>query len=239
MKNSLLLFSLLGSLAISTQTIAAFQSAKLNPNNPQPQFPPGLIRAGVAEAEIILVIKINPEGAVTDALALAYSHESLIGSCREAIKDWKATPARLDGVPVPVQMELTIDFKREGFVETNSINITQHFLNDGFKAPLAKRLVRRVRQASEIDSRPTPVATVAPVYPKQAEDDGIRGKVRVHFFIDEQGTVQFPSVDPGADLYLSDLAVTALRNWRFEAATRRGKPVMVAATQAFNFNSPE
>jgi hypothetical protein len=37
------------------------------------------------------------------------------------------------------------------------------------------------------------------------------------------------------DSQLIALAITALRQWRFEPPTRNGRPVLVAAIQVFNF----
>jgi len=58
----------------------------------------------------------------------------------------------------------------------------------------------------------------------------------VYFYIDEKGAVRMPAVDASANPYLSDIAVAAVREWRFEPPTSRGKPVLIAASQEFNFN---
>ena len=237
MKKLILRFLVLSAFAISTQAIAAFESVKLDPDNEQPRFPRPLIFDGVADGQIILVVKISAEGVVTDSLALAYTHEPFIRACQEAMKSWKIAPAKVDGVAVPVQIELTFNFHREGFIETSTSAITKHFLYDGISLPIENQLIRRVRAANEIDRMPAVITAVNPAYAKKALDEGVRGQVEVYFYIDEKGAVQFPSVNPGADPYLSDIAVTALKSWRFEAPTRRGTPVMVSARQTFNFGS--
>lgn len=235
MKKTLFRLCILAALAISTQASAAFESAKLDPNNEQPQFPAQMIFDGVVDAQIVLAVKISAEGVVNDSMVLAYTHEPLIRVCRAAMKSWKVTPAKMDGVPVPVQCELKFNFHREGFVETSTAAIVNHYLAGGFEAPIEKQLIRRIHNANEIDRAPTAMTTVNPAYAKKAFEDGVRGQVQVYFYIDENGEVQFPSVYPGADPYLSEIAVNALKSWRFNPPTHRGKPVMVAASQAFNF----
>lgn len=237
MKKLLLRFFVLFVLAISTRAVAAFESAKLDPDNEQPRFPQQLIFDGVSDGQIILAVKISAEGVVTDSLVLAYTHEPFIDACQRAMKSWKISPAKMDGEAVPVQTELTFTFHREGYLETSTAAITRHFLKGGFEPSVERQLIKRVMAANEIDHVPVAITTVKPTYAQKALEDGVRGKVQVYFYIDEKGEVQFPSINPGADPYLSDLAVAALKNWRFEAPTHRGTPVMVAASQTFNFGS--
>ncbi len=214
---------------------AAFQSARLDPDNATPQFPPKLIFEGVTEGYVLFAVSFDADGKLRDSLVLAYTHEPFVRACRTAMTEWKVTPAHLDGQPVPIQMELRIDFKREGVVETNSINIANRFLFDRFTGMAERRLAFRLPRPNELDSAPVRMRTVDPEYAKEAEAHGIRGKVQIHFYIDEEGGVRLPSVLADVHPYLSDAAVTALRLWRFTPPTRRGKPVMVVAIQEFNF----
>ena len=65
----------------------------------------------------------------------------------------------------------------------------------------------------------------------------MRGRVEVRFYIDEKGAVRMPVVASDASSYLAESAVTALRDWRFEPARQNGRPVLVAASQEFDFGS--
>ena len=47
--------------------------------------------------------------------------------------------------------------------------------------------------------------------------------------------MRVPSVSVEDDSLLTSLAVAALRQWRFEPPTRNGNPVLVRASQVFNF----
>ena len=76
----------------------------------------------------------------------------------------------------------------------------------------------------------------APKYAKDAEKQGVRGNVKVHFYIDENGEVRMPSVDGEAHPYLAAEAIAAVRGWRFTPPTANGKPATVAALQEFRFS---
>lgn len=227
-------FSVLLVLAVASQAMAAFESVKPSRDNLSPEFPPTMISDGVTEGQVVFALSVSAEGKLSDSLVLAYTHEAFVRTCREAMAGWKFTPARLDGENVPVQIEVTVNFKREGFVETSSINIVNNFLF-GRLLGQGERLKYRLPRSNELDRKPVVASKVDPQYAQQAEKDGVRGKVVVHFYIDEKGAVRMPSVSMNADPYLSDVAVSALRGWQFQPAMRRGEPVMVAAVQEFNF----
>lgn len=229
-------FPVLIFLAVAAQATAAFESVKLPHDKAVPQFPHKLITEGVTEGHVTFAVSVSADGTVNDSVVLEYSHEAFVGTCVEAMKDWKLTPARLDGQNVPVQTELRFDFKREGVVETNSINIENHYIRN-IGGVEERRLAYRLPRQNELDRTPARVTTVEPQYARQAEKEGVRGKVQVYFYIDKNGEVRLPSVTVDAHPYLSDIAVTALRSWRFEPPTRRGEPVMIAATQEFDFGN--
>jgi TonB family protein len=237
MKTILQRIPLLIFLAVAVQALAAFESAKLSPDNLMPQFPASLITAGVTEGHVTFAVSIGADGKLNDSLPLSYTHLGFVTMCRMVMKDWEITPARLDGQNVPVQMELRFDFKREGVVETNTINISNHYLELMMPDIFTRQYAYRMALSKELDHAPVAVTTVNPVYAKEAEKDGVSGKVQVYFYIDEKGEVRFPSVTADAHPYLSDIAVTALRQWHFQPPTRHGEPVMIAASQEFDFGS--
>jgi TonB family protein len=60
--------------------------------------------------------------------------------------------------------------------------------------------------------------------------------VVVDFYIDETGAVRMPYVTGRPHTLLANLAVDAVRQWKFEPPTRNGTPVLVHARQVFHFN---
>jgi TonB family protein len=233
MKTIQLMLSILA-LVAATRATAALESAKLDPDSVMPQFPLPMQVAGITRGTLVVATSIGVEGKVTDSLVLGYTHESLIRPTLDVMKEWKFTPARLDGEAVPVQVVLTFEFTLEGAVITT--NVINHFFFDHFARLGDGAFKYRVHTAGEIDRAPDLINSVKPKYAAEAEKQGIRGKVQVDFYIDEKGNVRMPAVTVGAHPYLSDQAVAAVREWKFTPPTHAGEPVLVAASQEFDFS---
>lgn len=221
----------LGALA-AARLSAGIESFKVEPTI-DPQYSPSMQMDGVTEGSVIFVIEVNAEGKLTDHLVVGYTHPGLIGPCTDALTRWKFTPAKMDGVPITVQAELTVNFKAEGVVISQPALM---MIENRLRELLGRRMQARPCSPAELDSVPAAVTTVPPHYAKEAEKDGVRGTVTVHFYIDETGAVRLPAVEGEAHPYLSDMAVNAVREWRFQPPTSHGKPVMVAARQDFKFS---
>lgn len=223
--SALLLVGVLGSAAAEIVPLKIETTVK-------PPLSPVMLMDGVTSGQVRFAIDVDEHGRLTDYLVLGASHPGLIAPCSEALKEWKITPARMNGKPMPVQTELTVDYTAEGVVisRTAAIDI-EGYLQRIF----GPRLNRPSRLSPHIDAIPARTNTVEPAYSKEAADRGVRGTVQVHFYIDESGAVRMPAVEDSPDPYLSEIAVAAVREWRFEPPTSRGKPVLIAARQEFNF----
>lgn len=203
---------------------------------PLPLFPQHLLTLGVREGEVRLAIAVDKNGRLEDALAVAYTHPDFARSALEAVKRWIFEPARFKGEPIAAASEVAINFQVEGTVvisltAVDSLNIRLNRLftqnADAF----------RPRTLSELDRIPTPIAAPSPPTPARFLRPAARnGQVTVTFYIDETGAVRMPSVNEDQDGELAASALTALRNWKFEPPTCRGKPVLVRASQRFNFS---
>lgn len=209
---------------------AAVERLKIEPTY-MPQLSPVMLMEGITQGKVVVAIEVSAEGKLTDFLVLAHTHPALARNCINALKLWKYVPARIDGVPVPVLTELTIHFSAEGVV----ISRNMMDLDDFMQRMVERRLALTRRPASALDSAPVVLTKVAPKYAREAEEQGVRGEVTVHFYIDEKGAVRMPSVEGEPHPYLAQQALDAVRVWRFTPATSRGKPVMVSARQNFSF----
>ena len=82
---------------------------------------------------------------------------------------------------------------------------------------------------------PRLIQKVEPQYTEEARDAGIEGTVVLQFEVNREGDADritvIESLDPGLDAN----AVAALRQWRFEPATKKGEPVRVGATVEINY----
>lgn len=71
---------------------------------------PALARASHTQGIVILEATIDVRGAVTDARVLR-SVPLLDAAAIDAVRQWRFTPTRLNGEPVPVVMSVTVEFR--------------------------------------------------------------------------------------------------------------------------------
>lgn len=220
----------------ATQGGAALEPVRLEPDSVLPRLPASLQMQAFTHGRVELAIDVSTEGRPTDSLVLGYTHEALMKSCLEALSTWRFSPAKLEGKPVPSQIEITFNFSVDGIV------VSSNMLDESFVRSLRgdeDRLIYRARFNGEVDRTPARVNGAAPKYAAAALQQGVRGKVQVRFYIDESGNVRMPSVDSGVPPYLAARAIEAVRDWKFEPPVSNGRPVLVAASEEFNFGKVE
>jgi TonB family protein len=230
-----LLFATL--LLSAVPCLAQFESVRFDPDNTMPPYPPSLLMDGITRGYAIVAVCIDTEGKVQDAMVLAYTHPQLADTALKALFGWRFIPARYHGAPVPVQTELKIEFTVEGAVISS--NLLNHFFFDNFEGMGDRAVTTHVCPAAALDRLPQRIAGDPPHYAEAADKDGVRGRVRVHFYIDERGEVRFVCAQPDGHPYLIEQAVEAVRKWKFEPPTSRGEPVLVAAVQDFSFGGAD
>lgn len=230
MKTLTLLYTLL-SLAVANQASAAIESIKIDPVV-TPLMPAALQQSGAIDARVVVVVNVSDEGKLTDNLVIGYTHRELVQPVTEALKSWHFQPARQDGVAVPAQVTLTITFDREGSVVSY---IGLDLINSYVERITGTKLEYRPSRTQELDRAPVRINTVSPKYALEALKQGVRGKVQVHFYIDETGKVRMPAVESSNHPYLAEIAVAAVKEWTFEPVTSRGTPVLIEAQQEFTF----
>jgi periplasmic protein TonB len=76
----------------------------------KPVYPATARQAGV-DGNVVVRIVIDKAGNVVDARAIA-GPEMLRGAAVDAVRQWRYEPSTLNGQPVPVQMPVTIPFRR-------------------------------------------------------------------------------------------------------------------------------
>jgi TonB family protein len=85
-------------------------------------------------------------------------------------------------------------------------------------------------------TEPVKVKDAIPVYPGSAKEEGVQGLVLLQATLDTQGTPQDIRVLQSPDPRLSEAALEAARQWRWEPArTRDGTPIAVTFVLTFNF----
>ncbi len=74
-----------------------------------------------------------------------------------------------------------------------------------------------------------------PDYPQSFRSQGIEGRVRTTFTIQEDGTVSDAKIEGAPNPALAAISLISILRWKFEPLTRQGKPVRAQATQEFVF----
>ncbi|MDX1389735.1 MAG: energy transducer TonB, partial [Acidobacteriota bacterium] len=131
----------------------------------------------------------------------------------EAVKQWRYTPARHDGEPVDVYFTIVADF-------TPSTGKPVLAGTDGVTSPT------RIRESY-----------VKPEYAQELREAGVEGKVILQAVITKDGRVGdvkvLRSTNPGHGL--EEAAIEAVKQWRYEPATKDGEPVEVLFTVRIDF----
>lgn len=198
-------------------------------------YPQALLFRGIVSGAARVVVSVDATGTLTDILPVGYSHAEFADAAVRGLKRWSYDPIRINGVPVPSQVEIAIDFAAQGVVMSidASTDLTARLLafkRDQGYAPCPMR---------DLDAIPTPLEAAAPPYPADLLKRGVRGSATVDFYIDETGAVRMAALQSADFWELGDLAVMAVNQWKFSPPTRHGRPVLVKVQQRFNFGPPE
>ncbi len=196
-----------------------------------PVFPEALIPVYRNGGRVDLLISVDADGHLADWLVTRYTDKLFATAAVDALRHWEFEPARVMGDPVPVCIELRFAFEVKGVVVSTTLGDTvtamfNSIMHDAYQ-PCSLR---------DLDRIPVPLAMVRPVYPQQFAEHGAVGDVVVDFYIDETGAVRLPYVTGWPHTLLANVAVDAVRQWKFEPPTRNGLPVLVHARQVFRFN---
>lgn len=238
MKRSLVAFAMLAAaLAAPAATeptpVPELQPMKVIKGDP-PVYPQQMIQLGVREGEAKIAFSIDPQGNLEDCLAVEYTHPEFARVTLGAIKRWKFEPARYRGAAIGAVSQVTARFESRGGV---IVSLTpMESLEAMFHAMAPGDNEYHPHSLKEIDRIPTPIAAPAPHVPQRMVDPTLASHVTVSFYIDEQGTVRLPSVEIADNSDLGALALDAIRRWKFEPPTYKGRPVLVRASQRFNFH---
>jgi TonB family protein len=102
----------------------------------------------------------------------------------------------------------------------------------------------RAALSGNFDVPPRIKKQTKPLYPDRAFKERLEAEIHVEFVVDEQGRARDPEVHkmteppagtPGAVADLYEAALEAVRQWRFEPATKDGQPVATIALSPVTF----
>jgi TonB family protein len=201
-------------------------------------FPRAPRDLGIKTGSVHVAIQVDETGKLTDHLVTAYTHRAFADTAVNALKRWRYEPAYLHGRAHSATVDLTFNFESQGLVVVD-LNVGSYVELRNYQLH-PEAYSYRACTLRQLDRIPTPTKVVKPVYPVESAKQPQAGKVTVEFYIDEQGQVRLPAVSrvttqtSGA---LSAAAVEAVSQWEFEPPMSKGRPVLVAARQDFNFTT--
>ena len=80
------------------------------------------------------------------------------------------------------------------------------------------------------------IKTVMPIYPAEAQENGIEGRVKLRVQVAPNNRIRSVEVvESSGSTLLDEAPIAAARQYRFQAATRGGKRVPTVFSPSFNF----
>jgi TonB family protein len=195
-------------------------------------YPLELLKQNVRGTATVSVV-IDPTGA-PQQLKIVESSEPAFGQALKAmLASSSFFPARKNKQFSWSAFNIKRTFTQKG---THDIAINAHGLRilDELRKPQPA-----IAPVSSLDHAPKPFYTPPPVYPPELADKGVTGTVLVEFYIDKEGSVQFPHALKSNNEELAWLALTAVARWQFYPPLVKGVAVdtVVTVPVAFNLNN--
>ena len=190
-----------------------------------PVYPP-LARQARIQAQVVLKVDVSKAGDVEN-IQLVSGHPMLAPSAIEAVRQWKYRPYLVNGEPVTVQTEVTVNYTLADASSPDNAPSAQ----GGVPAKIATPQRVRVSQGVEHGLL---VSKVQPQYPSEAKEQGIQGEVLLQVTIDKEGNVANIQVVSGPE-GLVPVSVEAVKQWKYRPYLLNGTPVEVETQVTVNF----
>ena len=193
---------------------------------------------------VVLKVLISKSGDV-ERVELVSGHPLLAPAAIEAVKQWKYLPYLLNGEPIEVETQVTVNFTlsdkpeaegvagdRPGGIPRSEIGGVQSGVANSNSTPLIP-LHQRVRVSSGV-MQSFVLSKVPPQYPQDAKDQHIQGVVVLKASIGKEGSVENLVLVSGHPL-LAPAAIEAVKQWKYQPYLLNGAPVEVETQISVNF----
>jgi TonB family protein len=205
-----------------------------------------LARQARIQGQVILRVHISKSGDVEN-LQLVSGHPMLAPAAIEAVKQWKYRPYLLNGEPVKVETNVTVNFTLadKPAAEQGAGDIPGD-APSGQANPQVLKVVpsnedtghlvapQRVRVSSGVAQQRLLLSKVQPQYPQDAKDQHIQGVVVLQVIIDKEGNVAHIQLISGHP-ELAPAALEAVKQWKYRPYLLNGTPVEVDTQVQVNF----
>jgi TonB family protein len=194
-----------------------------------PSFPSRLRATSIGSGYGIVVVTIDEDGRVDDAVVVEASHSAFAEAILEVVPAWVFDAASAETVP---RREVLHYFFRLSGVATSLTH------RDGAKAAFESLERHRpaVRTVSPLDVEPHGIGVAqAGSVPAEAAPAIVSGTAEVSFVIDQTGNVRVPVVTASTDPALGAAALATVEQWRFVPPTFEGSPVLIEVVRSLTF----
>lgn len=214
----------------------------------EPVYPP-LARQARIQGVVLLKAQISKTGDVVN-LQLVSGHPMLAPAAIDAVKQWKYRPYLLNGFPVDVETDITVNFTLSDKPPAEGVSGGVPGIAGGVPGGIpgdhASGVVgvvssnpgdltraQRVRVSSGV-LQGLLSTKVQPEYPADARDQRIQGEVRLQVTIDKEGNVANIQVISGHPS-LAPAAIEAVKQWKYRPYLLNGNPIEVLSQVVVNF----
>jgi len=196
-------------------------------NKIDPVYPAEALQQGV-QGTVLVNARIDVEGKVEGVFRVS-GHPMLLAAAMEAVKQWKYIPYEKNGKLMPVATVVQLMFS----VENGEGVISEP--DPIVQEPIAPRMgvPQRVRVSSGVSSGLL-MRKVQPIYPPEAREEHIQGKVLLHVNIDKEGNVSNLELISG-DSALAPAAIDAVKQWKYRPYLLNGEAIEVDTQVLINF----
>ena len=161
------------------------------------------------EGTVIVEAAVDVHGAIGVVRVVKGLGYGLDDNAVLALRNWTFTPARRNGASVSAICQIEIDFKLP---------------NDG------------VFKVGGGVAPPKVLTQIPPQYTDEARAAHYNGTVVVEAIVRQDGTLDVIRIVRGLDYGLTERAIEALKQWKFDPAVKNGKAVAVSLNIEVNFH---
>ena len=191
------------------------------------------VHSGNTTGLLSMYISVDREGRVREAYPLNSDNAGLQDVARDQLLKWRLKPIALGGRPVQAQAALSFHF------DTALASSSEQPKKDASTAtaPPNTTTSPAVAQATGF-VKGSLVSQTIPNYPDEARKKHIQGKVVLEITIDASGVPRDIRMVSSPDQALTDSAIEAVTQWRYEPSRLNGLPVSLKSTVEVNFQNP-
>jgi TonB family protein len=214
--------------ASSSISIHRFPIHEVNPSYPAKH------RKKNAQGKIVLLVTIATDGSVKEVSVLS-GDPSLTPAAVEAVRQWRYVPEFRNGSTLESQDTVTLDYdlgKDTSRPGNPALNVPTSPSEDLLREYVTGEICR----VGGAVKPPRGIYEPDPEYSEQARQAKFQGSATLGLVLGPDGLARDTWIVRGLGMGLDEKAIEAVRQWRFEPATRNGEPVGVVLIVEVTFH---